>query len=208
MAPQWFMGEKPARPGGRDGVIAILADTSGSMDINVLTVALRSVARAVPRARVFVFADTVLEVPRLRDGGGLPDVGGGTTMEVGLEAVARLYPQQTIVLSDGYVNTGTCLAVADGMTGAISSLWFPTPGIADHSDNSGRAFMQELARRGGGQFRDYDPAKGANGLAQELISIVRIVEVHHHRGETRHVHHDREHHAMQRAPSRVRIIRR
>lgn len=204
MTLQWFTGNKVARHAGRDGVVAILADVSGSMDKNILTPALRAVALALPSARVFVFACTVAEATRIRHGAELPDVGGLTNMELGLEAVACLHPEQVIVLSDGCVNESASLAVADRMTGAISSLWFGTPGTADFH-GFGRDFMQELARRKGGQFREYDLARGAEGLVRELIGIVRIQRIHYHDLPTEIIDHRPPRHAVAFAPTTVRL---
>jgi hypothetical protein len=209
MVMQWLTGRKAARAGGRNGVVAILADVSGSMDMDVLKPAFRAVVQAVPGARVFIFADTVAEVTRAQASGGLPDVGGGTNMQPGLEAVERLRPQLTIVLSDGGVYGEEALfATADRMTGAISSLWF---GPDDEGGVRwwGRDFMEELARRGGGDFRKYSFSRGADALVLELLHIVRRQEIHHHYAPPVHVYHDGGGaQFVQRGPSTVRITRR
>jgi hypothetical protein len=206
MSLQWFTGKKAARSRGRDGVVAILADVSGSMDMNVLKPAFQAVVKAVPGARVLIFADRVAEVTRC--GLNFPDVGWGTDMEIGLAAVERLQPQLTIVLSDGGVySPEKCYAIADGMTGAISSLWF---GPDDEGGVVwfGHEFMEKLARRGG-ECRKYSFSRGADALVRELLHIVRRQEIHHHYAPPVHVYHDGGGaQLIQRGPSTVRITRR
>jgi hypothetical protein len=207
MVMQWLTGKKTARSRGRDNVVAILADVSGSMDMDVLKPAFRTVVQAVPGARVFVFADDAAEVTNIR--GEIPGVGGGTNMQPGLEAVERLRPQLTIVLSDGGVYGEDALfAIADRMTGAISCLWFGPEeegGVLWY----GRQFMEELARRGGGDFRKYSFSHGADVLVQELLHIVHRQRIHHHYAPPIHVHHTyRPEQSVQRAGSTVRITRR
>jgi len=89
------------------------------------------------------------------------------------------------------------------MTGSIDAYYCD----AINSAWQDRRFMEELARRGRGKFVPFTP--GCGQLEVKIRqSIQRIVEVHHHRGETRHVHHGREHHPIQRGPSTVTIRRR
>jgi len=205
MVMQWLTGSKTGRSGGRDGVVAILADVSGSMDMSVLKPAFLAVVKAVPGARVFIFADEVAEVTR---SGCFPDVGYGTSMRQGLDAVEKLRPQLTIVLSDGGVgDPDMSYATADRMTGAISCLWF---GPEDEGGVQwwGREFMEKLARRGG-ECRKYSFSRGADALVQELLHIVRRQEIHHHYAPPVHVYHDGGGaQFVQRGPSTVRITRR
>jgi hypothetical protein len=210
------------RQPGDPNVVVLMADRSTSMPSTArdeIDETIPGFQAAYPGLRLFGFHSEVLEVKAGRH----PDrmrycyppchrassekgahYRNATYHGVSLEQIARLNPSLTIILSDGGgADKQHALQVADRMTGSIDAYYCD----AINSAWQDRRFMEEVARRGRGKFVPFTP--GCGQLEVKIRqSIQRIVEVHHHRGETRHVHHDREHHAMQRAPSRVRIIRR
>lgn len=199
---QWLTGRKAAINQGNRGVAAVLADVSGSMDLNLLLSAFKAVAEAVPTARIFIFADEAAEVSRRT--WHLPDVGGCTDMMKGLELVAPIKPGLTIVLSDGLtIRDRDCLDLADRMTGAISTLYF---GSDRPFRGTGYDFMQKLARRSG-QCREFHGVD-ASTLVREMLHLVRQQRIHHHDLPVRHIHHGQQSATVSFASTGVRINRR
>jgi hypothetical protein len=140
----------------------------------------------------------------------IPGVGGGTVMSAGLMRAEEMRPDLTIVMSDGLTSDrAICFDIADRMSGKISALYFEPQDDVELRClyEQAETFMRELARRGG-TFQPCDLRMGARHLTHSLLDIVRVREVHHHRGEARHIHCGHQHHTIQRTASSVRIIRR
>jgi len=89
------------------------------------------------------------------------------------------------------------------MTGSIDAYYCD----AINSAWQDRSFMEELARRGRGNFVAFTP--GCGQLEVKIReSIQRIIQVHHHHPAPVHVHGERPRGTITRAPSTITIRRR
>lgn len=160
----WMAPKAMQRKPGTLGVVALLADRSTSMAPYMLgetDKALPAFRKAIPGLRVFAFHADLAEVS---NGGDLysasPARGrhkrygsytNSTYLGICLEQIARLKPAKTIVISDGGIaDMRRALSVADYMTGDIDAYFCA-------STWQDRGFMEDLARRGGGRFLDFNP---------------------------------------------------
>lgn len=129
-------------------------------------------------------------------------------MGAALQKIAPLRPAKTIVLSDGMAaDQRLALQVADQMTGEIDTYCCsPNPELYRHSIaghilyNGGteeaayrtlakqvdQAFMAELARVGGGTYREYSSEYELNDLLRENIRIACARRFHHGRLPDQH----------------------
>lgn len=134
----------------------ILADVSGSMrepvwgakrKIDLLREAVADVI-AENRCRLVTFGNSAAEC----DPAAISEPEGGTRLDLGLGAVARLQPRATLVISDGRPDKADlALAAADTVTGVMHVLY-----VGPDSDANVIAFMDLLARRGAGRYRHAD----------------------------------------------------
>jgi len=137
--------------------------------------ALGVLVREDPWTRVVVFAGEAVEA-NILDGGELPFVAAGSKLSKGLEVAADFQPQSMVIFSDGdMTDKEQCFSMVAESSGIISCLWFRP--LHSTEPNEGRKFLANLARRGGGQFRDADGNPEA--AVSELLSIVRIQRALH-----------------------------
>lgn len=131
--------------------VVILCDVSSSMDesagarrkIELLQDALDSIYPQLPDARIVAFNSTVRET----SGGALPKPEGGTAMHFGIEYAGQYKPRQSVVISDGQPdNEDLALTAAADLSGTIDVIY-----CGPDSDKEAIAFMQRLARSGGGR---------------------------------------------------------
>lgn len=157
---EWFHGKRFARHPGTPGVYVILADTSGSMCgiLDQVEKATRQLMKENSQARTFLFSNCTKEFT----GGHWPENPGGTDMARAFLDIAYIRPAKTFLISDGGPDwPAKTFEAADGVTGAIDSLWLSTGYPEYHQRN--RDFMREIARRSGGRFHEADGQRLTSG---------------------------------------------
>lgn len=133
------------------GGTVILADVSGSMagsagartKYALLQEALDHVLPGLPGASLIAFASTATPIA---PGAPLPSPAGGTALHLAIEAAAPARPSKTLVISDGLPDSeDAALRAAQLLTGVIDVIY-----CGSDDDHAAIAFMQRLARAGGG----------------------------------------------------------
>ncbi len=115
------------------------------------------------RYRLVTFSNSAAEC----DPAAISEPEGGTRLDLGLGAVARLQPRATLVISDGRPdNADLALASAETVTGVIHVLY-----VGPDSDADAIAFMDLLARRGAGRYRHAD-IRDRDAVLQKEIRLM------------------------------------
>jgi Mg-chelatase subunit ChlD len=149
-----------ARMNGRGTAVIILCDVSSSMSepaganrkIDILREALENIWPDLPGASLIAFASTAGPVA---SPAALPSPNGGTALHLGLDAAAALCPSKMVVISDGRPDSeNSALAAAARLGGVIDVIY-----CGPDSDTQAIAFMQRLARAGGGRVYVRDIAR-------------------------------------------------
>jgi hypothetical protein len=145
---------------GNPNIRCLLLDTSGSMSmeckgkdrrIDVLRKAVE--ALDWQSYRLFTFDSFCVEIP---NPSALWATGGGTALDLGLREIAKLNPNQTVIISDGEPNNEQdALIAAESLTGTISTIH-----IGDDRDKAAIAFMRKLANLGCGTTYIQDLGRG------------------------------------------------
>jgi len=138
------------------GVSAIALDASGSMNevvesgIRKIDILRQALDRPLAKDEVAIaFSSICTQLSSLQD---IPEPGGGTALHLALAEIAKLYPRQTLVVSDGRPNSKTeALTVAQSVSGIINVLY-----IGPDNDVEAIEFMRQLARIGCGVSQSCD----------------------------------------------------
>lgn len=213
----WMQQRVMQRSPGREGVIVVLADVSGSIghsEANMIKRACEELRPSHEGLRFFAWACEAIEVPwrknlfgkaeypdlyntAFRDGRTIANLaGGGNDLHKVLQSIAPLNPAKTIILSDGYEGIGApcreCLAIVDNMTGSVdafcTSVNWAGPAVPRWNGADGPTFMAELARRGGGRFVDTHRCDLRVEMKRS-IHVIHETQVHHHKLPPKHIHH-------------------
>jgi hypothetical protein len=153
----------------RKGQVVVLADISGSMSaeafggktkLEYLRIAVDIILKKY-QARLFVFSDSAREVKSIPD-----EAYGGTALHIALDAVSKIDPGVTLVISDGHPDDKwAALAAAKAFRGVIDVLY-----IGSDSDKKAIDFMRELAGVTDGDLKTYDIVK--LGKSNNLITYI------------------------------------
>jgi len=147
----------------------VLADVSSSMaemagsksKIELLRAALETTAAG---AKIVAFSSTAVEVAHASH---IPDPGGSTALHVGLELVASLRPERTLVISDGHPDDEKkALDAAERLAGVIDVLY-----VGPDDDARAIQFMHRLARAGAGRCEVRD----LRDTRYQLAPVVRAL---------------------------------
>jgi Mg-chelatase subunit ChlD len=184
---------------GENGLVVLVVDCSGSMCMLMDAAEKASYAivkQGLANLRVVAFGNTYQWVQPTNSGGWLygAPVGGGTRITPVLNALVRIKPARTIVISDGNTHDERdALKAADRMTGEIDALCSNTAG-------SNAEFMRALARRGG-RFLRID-GLGSDLTPEAILGRPRRVTIDHRR-VYHEIHHEPEYRQVS-APRRRR----
>jgi hypothetical protein len=130
-------------------------------------------AEVTPFTKLFGFNVTVFEVERPEN---LPEPHGGTDLHVAFDQIAKYWPAQVILLSDGLPSSPEkALEAAAKLPGTIDAIF-----VGPESDRRGIEFMRRLTTANGGQtvVRDLHASRAILGPAiREMLALPAPIEL-------------------------------
>lgn len=154
----------------------VLCDCSGSMrdmighsgisKMEHLEIALNDLLRAHPRVILIAFSSTA---QRVKNTAGVTDhyrrYGGSTNLTDAIEEAAKLRPRRTVIISDGLPdNADTATEAIDDLTGQVDCVYCGPDG------HPAVAFLQSLARKGGGHQMTFDGCRELAPMIRGLLA--------------------------------------
>jgi uncharacterized protein with von Willebrand factor type A (vWA) domain len=145
-----------------------MADEIGSLDIRKIEharIALKDLIEFRPKTIIIAFGSYA---KTLRGPEDIPDwfhLMGSTNLTAALEEAAKLKPRRTVIISDGLPdNADTPAEMVEQMTGRIDCVYCGPDG------HPAVAYLQSLARKGGGEQMTFDGCKELSPMIRGLLA--------------------------------------
>lgn len=153
----------------------ILADRSYSMAdpagfranmtrFQALCIAIEPFRKSIRPPRVIAFDGETLEVDPLQE---MPKPRGGTDVAGAIRHAATLMPARTVLVCDGESDHELAYKAVATLPGILDVIF-----VGNDMDIRAKTFMQELARRGGGTYRDLSSSGSAGELGEALTELL------------------------------------